>query len=167
MNNLYLTGMMGSGKTTIGSLLAAWVQAEFIDLDELIVRREGKSIGEIFATQGEEAFRSMETAALKETTVKSYAIIATGGGAILKEENIEIMRNSGVIAFIDRPLAAILQDVELSTRPLIAGGKEKVKEIFINRIELYRSRCDIRVENTTTVDDAASLLQRLLYPHAI
>lgn len=93
--HIYLVGFMGSGKSTVGPMLAELLQREFVDLDDRIVERAGKSIAEIFEDQGEQEFRRLESACLKQVAERPGAVVALGGGALESEENRETIVRSG------------------------------------------------------------------------
>lgn len=154
MANWYLTGMPGSGKTTLGRRLAEQLGWSFCDLDACIVERTGKSIPEIFAEQGEEAFRRQETLALERVSQGDRQIISTGGGTILRMENVETMQKSGRILFVDRPLDQLLKDIDIEGRPLLAEGKDAVQRLYAQRYALYLARCDRRIVNAADEDQA-------------
>ena len=106
--NVVLVGMPGCGKSTLGRMLAERMGRAFVDSDEAIVRRDGRAIPEIFAAQGEEAFRDLESAVIgEEIAPLGSCVVATGGGAILREENVLRLRQNGILIFLDRPLDQI------------------------------------------------------------
>lgn len=145
--NIYLTGMMGSGKSVIGSALAAQREMDFIDLDAYIEEKEALSIPEIFARHGETGFRERETRALQEVARSEDQIIATGGGIILRDCNIQCMQETGLIVFIDRSVEAIVDDILLEDRPVLQGDLSKVQEVHKNRFKRYTQTCDIQFSN--------------------
>ncbi len=157
---IYLTGMPGSGKTTIGRIIARKLDIEFVDLDRLIERREGKTVSELFE-ESEEAFRNAESAALESAAFEASrgsglrAIVATGGGAVLRGRNLLTMKKSGTIVFIDRPLAAIVGDIDRTSRPLLRGSDERIYWLYDERYPIYRSTCDIRVQNEVSAEETA------------
>lgn len=103
--HVFLIGMPGSGKSSLGKRCAADMHLPFIDMDQQIVEIFGCSVGDIFAKYGEEAFRTAETNLLRHISREEPGIISTGGGTVVREINRELMRNQGLILFIDRPLA--------------------------------------------------------------
>jgi shikimate kinase len=159
MGNWYLTGMPGSGKSTLGRALSEKLGCRFCDLDEAIVRRTGQTIPHLFAQRGEDGFREAETAALREVATESGLVVSTGGGAILRLENVDCMQKSGRILFVDRPLDCLLQDIEVQGRPLLAEGEAAVRRLYHTRYALYLERCDLRIENEA---GPAAALERLL-----
>ena len=165
MKNLYITGMMGCGKTSLGKAIARVTELPFLDLDDEIVRRAGKSIPEIFAQEGEEAFRQQETETLRAVSEGELQIVACGGGTVLRKENVDIMRATGAILFNDRPLEHILSDITYDGRPVIAGGEEKLRKVYAERYEIYRTNCDLQLDNRyESAEDAAEIVIRQLYP---
>lgn len=151
MNNIYLIGMPGCGKTTIGMEVAAKLGVELIDLDRAIVEREGRTIPEIFE-DGEAVFRKAETEALKEIASKENLFVATGGGIVTQEENIGIMKCSGKVIFIDASVEFIQDKSALEGRPLLKD-KKKIYELYNSRIALYRKAADLTVENNGILSD--------------
>lgn len=147
MKNLVLIGMPGSGKSSLGRLLADRLGMKFTDTDGMIEAAEGKTISEIFAQRGEEYFRDLETYWIAEAARGENTVIATGGGAILREENRRALRENGVVFFIDRPPELILKSADLSDRPLLAEDRERIYRLYTQRIGLYLACADCRVLN--------------------
>lgn len=153
--NVYLTGMPGAGKSTAGKRVAKELGFRFLDLDEAIEQHAGRTIPEIFAEEGETAFRDMESRAVADAAKLDGCVVATGGGCILRETNWDAMRKSGAVVFLDRPLANILLDIETGHRPLLQGGAEKLTGLYEQRIALYRKRCDMRIDASADCEAAA------------
>ena len=153
--NVYLTGMPGAGKSTVGKLIAKELGFGFLDLDEEIEKSEGRTIPDIFALHGETAFRDMESRALAGAAKADGLVVATGGGCILREANWEDMKKSGAVVFLDRPLKDILSDIETAHRPLLKGGAEKLTGLYEQRIALYRSRCTAHAHASGDCETAA------------
>ena len=150
--NIVLSGMPGAGKSTVGKLLAKELNREFFDLDEEIVRASGRSIPEIFATEGESVFRTLETRVLREgLTNKKNIVLATGGGAILRNENVDLLHRNGRIYFIDRPLEALLPTED---RPL-ASSVEAIKKRYEERYDRYCRTADCRIDGDGTPKEVA------------
>ncbi len=138
--NLVLIGMPGCGKSTLGKMVAKKLSMDFLDTDDLIVRRAGKPITEIFSESGEKAFRDMESAVIKEVAARQNTVIATGGGAVLRPQNVELLRQNGRIFFIDRPLEFL---VTTKSRPL-SSDREALKKRFTERYDIYKASADVR-----------------------
>ena len=155
--NLVLVGMPGSGKTTVGKLLAERSGKSFVDLDEEIARRAGKSIPEIFASQGEGPFRQLEHEVLTEACAKSGQVIATGGGAVLREENRTAMRRTGRVYRLRRRL----EDLPTEGRPLSQAGR--LEEMERLRDPLYRAAADREIWNVNSPAEIAGEIWRDFY----
>lgn len=139
--NIALCGFMGAGKTTVGKKLARMCNLEFIDADQYLEAREGKKISEIFAKSGEAVFRQIESDCLRELSEKEGCVIALGGGAVLRPENVQTLRTSCMLIHIDPPLGRIIKNLSYSTnRPLLEKGGKREKEAEIRR--LYNARKD-------------------------
>lgn len=160
--NILLIGMPGCGKTTVGRLLSEKCGFDFLDLDEKIEKRSGQKISEIFASEGEDGFRRTETAVLKDALQKENTVISTGGGIVTVKENRVLLKEYKSVVFLDRPLEKILSDVDVSSRPLLAQGKEKLRTLFDERYELYRLAAAIRIENDSDAETAAERIIKAL-----
>lgn len=150
--NLVLVGMPGCGKTTVGMELSRLTRRPFVDLDDEIVRMAGKSIPEIFRRHGEPAFRALERKALADACGRNGQIIATGGGAVLREDNRTVMRRTGRVYFLRREL----DQLAVIGRPLSVRGT--MKEMYRLRLPLYNEASDAAVDNNAGVDRAAALI---------
>ena len=156
--NIVLVGMPGSGKTTVGKLLAKKLGREFIDTDEEIVKKYGE-ISAIFEAQGESGFRKIEADTIKEIAAMQSKVIATGGGAVLKEENIDYLKQNGRVYFVDRPIEQI---AVTSDRPL-SQTREELKKRYDERYEIYLKCCDKRIVSDTTAENAVSSIEEDFY----
>ena len=120
---IYLIGFMGTGKTTVSKILAKKLNAELTDTDEYIEEEKNMSIPDIFKIHGEDSFRKMETSALKELSGMSFKIISCGGGIVLRKENIDIMKSSGMLFCLTAAPSTIYERVKRSTnRPVLNGN---------------------------------------------
>ena len=147
MKNLVLIGMMGSGKTTCGELLSQASKRTFVDTDALIEKDENRSISSIFQSDGEGAFRQMETQICKRLCLLENMVIATGGGLILKDENMIELKKNGIIIFLNRDIADILCSVSMTNRPLGQGGALAFQNRWEVREPLYRRWADVVIED--------------------
>ena len=138
--NLFLTGFMGAGKSTVGRLLAELLGCPFIDLDDVIVAREQRAIADIFATDGEPYFRTCETEALQSLDPQITAVYATGGGIVTRAENRDLMRRLGQILYLDASWPTLKQRLQHSVdRPLISQGRDwaEVERLWQQRQPCY------------------------------
>ena len=147
--NPVLVGMPGCGKTTLGKELAIKLGKSFIDSDEEITKKTGFTPAEIISQKGEAHFRAVESEVIKEISAMQNAVIATGGGAVLKLENVELLKENGIIVFIDRPLNDIMPTLD---RPL-SSDRNALEERYKERYGIYSSCCDVRVENIGKVEE--------------
>ncbi len=153
--NLVLIGMMGSGKTTCGRLLAQRTGRRLIDADELLQLREGRTIAHIFAEDGEDYFRDLESEIVRELSQRSGLIIATGGGVILRPENVAALRRGGVVVWLNRSADHIFDHEDLGDRPLAQSGKASFLKTFAAREEKYRRAAHVTVENFSSPQETA------------
>ncbi|MBQ8311909.1 MAG: shikimate kinase [Clostridia bacterium] len=147
--HVFLIGMPGCGKSSLGKRVAGNMRIPYVDMDQRISDAVGCSISDIFERYGEQAFRNAETNTLIQLTRETPSLISTGGGTVLRENNRAIMRNSGVIVLIDRPLEEIMGDIKLDRRPLLAQkGLGEVERLYHERIDIYRSVADFVMDNS-------------------
>lgn len=158
--NLVLVGMPGCGKTTVGRELAALSGRPLIDLDGEIVRRAGRSIPDIFREEGEEAFRELESQALAQVCAQSGQIVATGGGAVLREDNRAALRRTGRVYFLRRDLDLLPRD----GRPLSQKGS--LEEMYRARRPLYQAAADAVIDNSVSPEETAGLIWRDFCEHS-
>lgn len=152
--NIVLIGMPGSGKSTLGRRIADLTGKAFYDSDALIEARTGMTCGAYLETRGEEAFRLEETAVLREVSQKSGCVIATGGGAVTRRENTDMLMRNGVTVFLDRPLADIRPTAE---RPL-TRNRELLERKYAVREPLYREAADVIFPVYGSPEEAAGRL---------
>ena len=160
---IFLIGMPGSGKSSLGKRLAGRLQMRYVDTDQRICNIAGCSVTDIFARYGEQAFRNAETNVLTQIAYEPPAVISTGGGMVMREINREIMRNHGVVVLIDRPLADIMGDIKLDRRPLLAQkGLGEVERLYHERIGVYRALADATLDNSQGYYNGMYNLERLV-----
>ena len=156
MQNVILIGMPGSGKTTIGTRLAAQLGRTFLDADTVLEQKAGIPIPEIFRLEGEEGFRQRETAVLAELGKRSGLVIATGGGCVTRPENYPLLHQNGTIFCLTRDLSRL----PISGRPVSqALGAE---ELYRRRKPLYEKFADAMIDNDRTVEDAVRQILEVL-----
>ncbi len=172
-SRLFLTGPMGSGKSTAGPLVADGLGYRFVDLDERVEQAAGRSATELFADRGEDSFRALETAVLSQVLAEEGVVIATGGGALTSEATMAMAQDGGIVAYLRVPpetLAARLSADE--TRPLLRDadgplvGERLLERIqaILDRRERFYSRADVVVEadGLTPPDVAANVVAAVL-----
>ncbi len=136
--NLVLIGMPGSGKSAVGRLLAEKTGLPFCDTDQLIVEKAGKPITEIFRDSGEQAFRDLESEVIRDLSLRGGIIVSTGGGAVLRPENVTALKQNGRLFWLDRNPDAL---IPTDDRPL-ADTADKMKRLYAERLPVYRSAAD-------------------------
>ena len=154
--NIVLVGMPGSGKSTVGKALAEAMGRPFVDTDALIVETAGRSIPEIFATDGEEVFRAFETEAVKKAGMMSCAVIATGGGVVTRERNYPPLSQNGKIVFIHRDL----DKLPVKGRPL--SQAHPLEEMYAKRLPMYKAFADLEADNNGAVEDTVKTILKAL-----
>ena len=157
--NIVLTGMPGSGKSTIGKILGERLGRPVLDTDDAVVREKGCPIRDIFENEGEKAFRDLESSMIKEISKRSGIVITTGGGSVLREENVRMLKRNGRLFFLDRDPDELLPSFE---RPL-SDNEEKLRALFSERMPVYLASADTVVPVLKTPEETAeALLKELL-----
>lgn len=155
MKNIALIGMPGCGKSAVGKRLAKLLDREFVDIDKEIVRAAGKTIPEIFAREGEEAFRALETKVLSEFSKKSALVISTGGGVVTKEENRTLLLQNSNVVYIGRPLGSLSK----KGRPLSAS--KSPEQLWEERGEAYKKWSSLKMYNSDICATARAIAKNL------
>ena len=167
MNNLYLYGPPGSGKTTLGKLVSERLALDFLDLDRFIQNDAGMSVKAIFAAEGEEGFRAREKRALREASSRDRSVIALGGGTLLDPECRKCAEETGIVVCLDCPLDILRTHIDITpgTRPLVNNGitdsgaaLEKLMEARAEHYASFRRRLDVAGRSLDNLVDAAELL---------
>ena len=142
MENIYLVGMMGSGKTSSGKALAKLLSVRFVDLDEQITEHAGRSINDIFETDGEPHFRKMESDLLLRVSRGKDQVVATGGGIVLSSTNRHEMKNTGRVFYLKTSLEVLWERVrDKRDRPLLSSSnpRKTLEELYLERTPLYET----------------------------
>jgi shikimate dehydrogenase len=160
-SNIVLIGMPGSGKSTVGRLLAERLGFGFADTDAIVEERYGPIPG-IFANQGEAAFRRYERDAAREAAGTMRTVISTGGGIVQTEEAMLALRETGVVVYVDRPLEILLNETVTEGRPLLASGRSALAALYDKRYPLYNQYADIVAENTADARSCVDTIAKKL-----
>ena len=156
--NIVLIGMPACGKSTIGKALAALLNKEFIDSDTIIESEENKSIPQIFAEVGEAGFRDIESRVIADLASKNNCVIAVGGGAVLREENVKNLKLNGRLFFLDAPLSDLQST---ASRPL-SSTPESLKRRYEERYGIYTAVCDHKIAITRDLEENLKKIQKEL-----
>ena len=160
--HLFIIGMPGCGKSSLGKRTAKEIGMPFADTDGLIAQAAGCTVNEFFEQYGEAAFRTAETNSLSLLTRVKPSIISTGGGTAMNELNRRIMKNWGLIVLIDRPLEDIMSDIKLDRRPnLQAKGLGELERLYQERMPVYRSFADVTLDNSQGYHAALAAMIRV------
>ena len=159
LQNVVLVGMPGCGKSTISRILAQRLGKEFLDLDRLIFQRAGKPIPEIFAQEGEAAFRALESEIVREAGARTGCVISTGGGVVTRDENYPPLHQNGVIVHITRALDLL----PTNGRPV--SQSTDLRQLWAQREPLYRSFADLTVDNGGALEDTIKEIEEELSAH--
>ncbi len=144
--NIYITGFMGSGKSSVGKKLAATISWKFLDLDDLIEKREGLKINEIFKERGERYFREVERRVLEDiSSLKGY-VISLGGGTFCFRENILLLKKSGKVIWLKCPLSEIFNRIKFHSERPLAKDRKTLANLYYYRLNFYRE-ADYSIEN--------------------
>lgn len=152
MKNIVLIGMPGSGKSTVLHLLGQRLGRPVMDTDLYIVEKHGKTVQQMFDIS-EQYFRDIETATYDEISTLDGWIIATGGGAVKKAENIRYLRRNGVTFLLNRSCENIISDIDIRGRPLLKNGAEHIYNLYNERKDMYLSSADVIIDNNGSLDD--------------
>lgn len=161
IKNIVLIGMPGSGKTTIGYELSKKLDMNFIDVDRYVEENEKSSISDMFEIS-EEYFRRIENKYIEKLSKLNSTVIATGGGVIKNENNILMLKNNSIIIYVNRKIDDIMKDIDVSKRPLLKNGKDRLKELFEERHHLYQKYCDLEVVNDSGIIDIVNRISTLI-----
>jgi len=147
--HIFLIGMPGAGKTTVGKMLAKELGRDFYDLDQTIQDKVGKSVHD-----GKDAFTEYEYTTIKELIHNKPSVIATGGGTVTYDKTVKLMRNNGLVVFVNRDVNHILDDLDLEIRPLVKESIEYIFNVYEERYPLYEKVAHIKIGNEGSITDA-------------
>lgn len=160
-SNIVLIGMPGCGKSSIGEKIGQLLQTDFYDLDTYIEEKAHTSIPELFR-QGEDHFRQLESNAVRELYHKQAVVISTGGGIVTRPENMRLLKETGIIFYIERPLDLILQSSDFTNRPLLAEDSTKIYALHKQRQHLYEEYCHFRILNDQSLANAVDQISEIM-----
>ena len=159
--NIVLIGMPGSGKSTVGRLLADVLNTTYIDTDDMVETQANMTISSIFHKFGEPHFRALESEAAERAGAMDNMVIATGGGMILKAYNMDALKKKGTVFFLDRPLDHIFSDVDDETRPLLKDNRDHLYNLYDKRYDLYVKYADYHIMNNRPVEEVVAEIQEI------
>jgi len=173
--NIYLVGLRGSGKSTVGKLLAQKLRWEFADQDVLIEKHAGKTIAEIFASDGEAEFRKIESEVLRQLSKQKETVVAAGGGVVLSRDNRKLMRETGVVVHLDGPAELFCERIvkdskSLHARPALTKAQsslEEMKELAAVRAPLYEKARHHCVSAADSPEQVTAMILDLLEKRGI
>lgn len=164
--NIILIGFMGAGKTDVAMGLSKRLGIPVIDTDSMIEKEQGMSISEIFAKKGEPYFRDLETALLKSLSNAEGNVISTGGGMVLRDENVKALKSLGPLVLLSaRPEVVMLRLLGKTDRPLLSGKdrQKKIEKLLLERRPIYEKAADLAVDTSDiSVDDAVEKIANFL-----
>ncbi len=169
MKNIFLIGFMGAGKTTAAKALSEKYGLHLVEMDEEIENREGRAISQIFAEDGENYFRRLETEFLEELGQRENLAVSCGGGAAVREENRAAMRRSGTVVYLSAAPETIYERVKgFHTRPLLEGhmNVEYISEMMKARLPVYEAAADltVRTDGRSTEEICTEIFNRISQP---
>lgn len=148
MENIYLIGMPGSGKSRLGKEVAEKLGLEFVDTDEMTIKEAGvQSMNELFGKHGVARFRQMEKKVLVDLSKKTDMLVSTGGGIILDPENRNTMINSGRVVFIDVNLTTLRSRIDVNDRPLVVNMDQALENLYFHRLDMYKKAATDNFDN--------------------
>lgn len=156
--NIVLTGMPASGKSTVGKILASELSKKFVDVDDLIREQAGLEIPEIFSRFGEKHFRDLESQVISEIAKESGLVIATGGGSVLRGENVRNLKLNGMLFFLNRDPKTLIPTEDRPT----ASSAEKIMKLYRERLSIYESCCDFNIRALTIENTVQTILSSLI-----
>ena len=165
-DNIYLVGLMGAGKTTVGRRLSKLLDLEFIDTDQLLEEKTGVTVSHIFEIEGEAGFRERETRLLEEIHIPGGKVVSTGGGLVLSEKNRDLMRKSGHVIYLKASITVLWRRLkDCQNRPLLQteNPKARLEQLLHERDPIYMEAAEsvVRVDSDSAHRTAMKILRML------
>lgn len=155
MENIYLIGMPGCGKSKLGKAAAEKLGLEFVDTDEMTIKQAGvQSMNELFTKHGVAKFRQMEKQVITNLSKEDNKLVSTGGGAILDSENVNAMVNSGRVVFIDVSLTTLRNRIDVNDRPLVKDIDQALENLYFNRLDKYKKSATDTFDNNGGLEES-------------
>lgn len=163
MENVYLIGMPGCGKSKLGQEAAKRLNMEFIDTDEVTIKKAGvKDMNELFQVKGVKMFRRMEKETISKVSKKTDCIVSTGGGAILDDDNCRAMINTGRVVFVDVNLTTLRNRIDANTRPLVQNIDSALEQLYFHRYDKYKNSATDIFDNNGELEESLEAFIKLI-----
>lgn len=165
VNNIALCGFMGCGKSTVGKLLAKYMNMDFVDIDTYIEKQMKMKISAIFEQYGQDFFRRLEMQSIKEICEREGTVISLGGGTILNDENYKVLAENCKIVYIKATREVLYKRLKNDKkRPLLQQGDKRkiIDDLYDSREPIYSSRADMSVASMRSIEDTATLIMHML-----
>lgn len=167
-DHIFFVGFLGAGKSTLARNLGVLFHRPYVDTDRLVERRLGRSVTEIFAREGEEAFRDAETAELRRLARRKSLLVSCGGGIVERQENCSLMHEMGVIVYLDGDLADSLRQIRCPERRPDLGSAEHAELVYRHRRPLYEEAADVTIDiRNRTFEQVAHAAAQLLWERGL
>lgn len=163
MENVYLIGMPGCGKSKLGQEAAKRLSMEFIDTDEVTIKKAGvKDMNELFQVKGVKMFRRMEKETISEVSKKTDCIVSTGGGVVLDDDNCRAMINTGRVVFVDVNLTTLRNRIDANTRPLVQNIDSALEQLYFHRYDKYKNSATDIFDNNGELEESIEAFIKLI-----
>lgn len=163
MENVYLIGMPGCGKSKLGQEAAKHLNMEFIDTDEVTIKKAGvKDMNELFQVKGVKMFRKMEKETMSEVSKKTDCIVSTGGGVVLDDDNCRAMINTGRVVFVDVNLTTLRNRIDANTRPLVQNIDSALEQLYFHRYDKYKNSATDIFDNNGELEESLEAFIKLI-----